>query len=257
MAKKKFKKLITYLTFFLLTILLASLIPLFRSSSANTFKYPLNIFTWINREIRAFIFFHRNFTENERLKKEISSLRQKIFIAEELSLENKRLKALLSFKQSSPYVVVASKVIGRDPSNWSSTIIIDKGKRDGIRPSLPVITERGLVGKVIEVGNSTSKIMLITDPNFGVSAVLQRSRQEGLVSGTLGNLLIMRYLSADTDIKVSDAVVTSGLSQIFPKGIIIGRVKEIGTAFSGLSRFAMIRSEVDSSTLEEVLVIVK
>ena len=98
--------------------------------------------------------------------------------------------------------------------------------------------------------------MLITDPNFGVSAVLQRSRQEGLVSGTLGNLLIMRYLSADTDIKVSDAVVTSGLSQIFPKGIIIGRVKEIGTAFSGLSRFAMIRPEVDSSTLEEVLVVV-
>lgn len=257
MAKYKFKRLITYLIFSLITILFASLIPLFRNSSTDAFKFPLNIFTWFSREMRAIIFYHRNFIENERLKKEISSLRQRINTAEELSLENKRLRALLSFKQNSLFTLVAARVIARDPSNWSSVIIIDKGKRDGIKPSLAVITKQGLVGKVIEVGNVTSKIMLITDPNLGVSALLQRSRQEGLVSGTLENLLIMRYLSADIDIKVSDVVITSGLSQIYPKGIIIGRVIEIGREYSGLQHFAMIKPEVNFSALEEVLVVVK
>ena len=212
---------------------------------------------WVNREIRAVIFYHHFFLENERLKKEIASLRQKINKAEELSIENRRLKALLSFKQNSPYALVASKVIARDPSNWSSVIIIDKGKKDGVMPSFAVITQQGLVGKVIEAGDYSSKIMLITDPNLGISALLQRSREEGLVSGTLQNLLIMRYLSADIDIKVSDIVVTSGLSQIYPKGIMIGRVTEIGMEFSGLSRFAMIKPEVDFFSLEEVFVVIK
>lgn len=256
MVKIKFKKLITYLIFFFIVILLARLIPIFRNSLTDYFKYPLNIFIWANREIRAIVFYHRFFLENERLKKEIDSLKQKINAVEEVYLENRRLKNLLSFKQNSSYSLVASRVIARDPSNWSSVIVIDKGKRHGIKSSAAVITERGLVGKVIEVGDTTSKIMLITDPNLGVSALLQRSRGEGLVSGTLQNLLIMRYLSPDIDIKVSDIVITSGLSQIYPKGIIIGKVIEIGTEFSGLSRYAVIKPEVKFSSLEEVLVVI-
>jgi rod shape-determining protein MreC len=207
--------------------------------------------------MRALVFFHRNFIENERLKKEISALKFRINAAQELYLENRRLKNLLSFKQNSPLSLIAARVIARDPSNWSSVIIIDKGRRDGVRSSLAVITERGLVGKVVEAAESTSKILLIIDPNVGVSAVIQRNRQEGLISGTLENLLIMRYLSTDIDIKISDVIITSGLSQIYPKGVIIGRVSEIETEFSGLSRFAMIKPEVNFSSLEEVLVVVK
>lgn len=257
MAKKKFKKVTTCLIFILISIILSYSIPLFRKSATDTLKYPLSLFAWVNREIRAIIFYRRFFSENEKLKKEISSLRQKIARAEELSIENKRLQNLLSFKQKSPHTLVASKIIARDPSNWSSVIIIDKGKRDGIKPSLAVITDQGLVGKVMETGNTTSKIMLINDPNLGVSAILKRSRQEGLVSGMLKNLLIMRYLSVDIDIEVSDVVITSGLSQIFPKGLTIGSVIEIGSEFSGLSRFAIVKPAVDFSSLEEVLVVLQ
>jgi rod shape-determining protein MreC len=253
--KVKSKKFITYLVFILATILVANLIPQFRNLTADIFKYPLYIVSWIGREIHAAVFFHRNFRENERLKKEIDLLRRRSDVAQELAIENKRLRSLLNFKQNSALRMVACRVIGRDPSNWSSVVIIDKGKKHGIKPSLAVITERALAGKVIEVGDSTSKVMLINDPNLSVSAILQRSRSEGAVSGTLQNLLIMRYLSADVDIKVSDVVISSGLSQIYPTGIMIGEVSFIGTEFSGLARYALIKPAVNFSTLEEVLVV--
>lgn len=98
--------------------------------------------------------------------------------------------------------------------------------------------------------------MLINDPDFGVSAVVQRSRQEGLVSGTLGNNLIMRYLPKDADIKVSDIIVTSGLTGKYIKGLLIGRVVEIGDEFSGLSRYCLIKPAVSLSNIEEVLIII-
>lgn len=255
MAKNKFKKLTPYLAFIVIAILLSLLIPSLRNNSTDIFQYPFSILSWINREISAIIFYHRNFRENIKLKNEISALRQKINAAEEALLENQRLKSLLSFRLNSPLSLLTAKVIARDPDNWSSVVIIDKGRRDGIRPSMAVIAGGGLVGKVVEAGSSTSKIMLLSDPNLSVSAMLQRSREEGLVSGTLGKLLIMRYLSADIDIKVSDVVVTSGLSQIYPKGIIIGRVAEVGTQFLGTSHFAMVKPEINLSSLEEVMVI--
>lgn len=255
MAKNKFKKLTPYLAFVVIAILLSCLIPSWRNNSTDIFQYPFSILSWINREIGAIIFYHRNFKENIKLKNEISALQQKINAAEEMFIENQRLKNLLAFRQDSPLSLLPAKVIARDPDNWSSAVIIDKGKRDGVRPSMAVITERGLVGKVAEAGNSTSKIMLLIDPNLSVSAMLQRSREEGLVSGTLGKLLIMRYLSADIDIKLSDVVITSGLSRIYPKGIIIGRVAEVETQFSGSSHFAMVKPQVNFSSLEEVMVI--
>ena len=255
MAKYKFKKLTPYLVVFVVAILLSRLVPSLRNNTADTLEYPLSILSWVNSEIGAAIFFHHNFRENIKLKREILALKQKINAAEEALQENRRLKGLLAFRQDSPLSLLAAKVIARDPDNWSSAIIIDKGKKDGVRPAMVVISEGGLVGKVMESGSTTSKIMLLTDPNLSVSAMLQRSREEGLVSGTLGKLLIMRYLSADIDIKLSDVVITSGLSRIYPKGIIIGRVAEVETQFSGSSHFAMIKPEVNFSSLEEVMVV--
>jgi rod shape-determining protein MreC len=98
--------------------------------------------------------------------------------------------------------------------------------------------------------------MLISDPNLGVSALVQRSRQEGLVSGTLGTYLTMRYLPKDADIKIQDVIVSSGLNEVYPKGLLIGTVIDIGKEFSGLSRFATIKPAIDLSNIEEVLIII-
>lgn len=176
--------------------------------------------------------------------------------AQEASLENARLKNLLAFKQKTAFKVIAAKVIARSPDNWSSAVIIDKGAYSGIRTKLAVVTYSGLVGRVIETSNYTSKIMLINDASFAVSGLVQRSRQEGLVSGTLGGTLIMRYLSLDSDIKVGDIIITSGLTENYPKGLLIGSVIAIGEEFSGLSRYAIIRPTVNLSNLEEVLIII-
>ena len=167
-----------------------------------------------------------------------------------------RLKGLLVFKQRSPLHLVAARVIARSPDRWSSSSIIDKGKHNGISRGMVVITTKGLVGRVLESSDNGSKILLINDPSLGVSSIVQRSRQEGRVCGTLGSNLIMRYLPEDADIVENDLIITSELSQIYPKGLLVGRVLSIGKELSGLNRYAIIKPAADCSNIEEVLVII-
>ena len=184
-------------------------------------------------------------------------MRQKIISLNEIYLENLRLKKLLSLKDSSPYKVIASSVIGRSADSWASAIIIDKGSYHGIKSGMPVITYAGLLGCISETARFTSKVLLISDPGFAVSAVIQRSRQEGLITGTLGANLIMRYLPDEPDIKVSDTIITSGLNEVYPKSLPIGTVIDVGNELSGLSRYAIVKPAVNLSNIEEVLVIVQ
>lgn len=207
------------------------------------------------REIGALIFFHRNFVQNERFKKEVDALRNKLNHLEEIRLENSRLTELLAFKKKSHYRLTAARVIANSPDNWSKLLIIDKGESSGIAKDSAVMTHLGLVGKVVETTHATSKIMLINDPHLSVSAIVERSRQEGLVCGTLGSNLVMRYLGEEPDIKLGDTVVTSGLNQAIPKGLAIGSVIEIGKEFSGLSYYALIKPGVSLSNVEEVLIV--
>lgn len=252
----KYKKNLNILVVVFVVVLFSSLIPPVRNPLVNTLKYPLKIFSFIGYELKGIIFYHRNLKENEKLKKEAGLLRQNINTLNEVSLENNRLRKMLSFKESAGFKVIAAKIIGYSPDNWSSIIIIDKGLANGIKRGYAVISYSGLAGRVVECSDSTSKIMLINDSNFGVSAIIQRSRQEGLVAGALGNSLIMKYLPKDCDIKVSDVVLTSGLTDNYPKGLIIGTVTDVGDEFSGLSRYANIKPVVNLSSIEEILVII-
>jgi rod shape-determining protein MreC len=252
----KEKKIVFFAVSVVLLLALSVLIPLLRNPLIHTTKYPLSFLTGFGREINGIIFYHRNYTENQRLKKEIDKLKRAYVEVSENYFENKRLKELLLFKQKSPLRFAVSRVIGRDPANWSASIIIDKGRSSGIKKGYICITYSGLVGRVIEAGATVSKVMLINDPKLGVSAIVQRSRQEGLVCGSLSGSLIMRYLSNESDIKNNDTIVTSGLTEIYPKGLLIGTVVGIGEDLSGLSRYAIIRPSVNLATLEEVLVII-
>jgi rod shape-determining protein MreC len=256
-ARLKSKKLIPSLLTISMIIWIWLIIPKLKIIALDIFESPLKIFHYTAQEFKAIILFHHNFRENKRLSKEIDSLRERLNRSFELYIENKRLQRLLSFKTDSYHHLVAARVIARDPSYWSSVIIIDKGKTDGISDNQAVISPAGLIGKVIEVGRSTSKVMLLNDINFGISAIIQRTRQEGLLSGTLENKLIMRYLPVDSDVRIGDVIITSGLTKIFPKGIIIGKVTETGKEFSGLSIFCLIKPAINLSSLEEVLVIVE
>ncbi|MCK9604519.1 MAG: rod shape-determining protein MreC [Candidatus Omnitrophica bacterium] len=257
MFNLKKKKIIYSISFVLLLLFISSIVPSSRKPFLDILKSPLNLLTLARREAGGLIFYHRNYIQNEKLNKEVGLLRQRMNSLQESSLENKRLKNLLNFKQKSSYKLIAARVIGRSPESWSSIAIIDKGNNSGIRSGMAVIAYQGLLGRIVETSDSTSKVMLINDPDFNVSALAQRSRQEGLVSGTLGNSLMMRYLPKDADIKASDVILTSGLTNVCPKGLTIGTVVDIGDEFSGLARYCVIKPAVNVSNIEEVLVIIE
>lgn len=188
------------------------------------------------------------------LKKELSQREVKLVQDEELLKENQRLRKLLSFKKSSNLSLVAASVIARDPSNWSSSIIIDRGKKDLIKEGQIVITPLGLVGRVLEVGRTTSKVILVNDANFSIAALVQRNREEGILKGTLSGRCQVSFLSSQSDIRLGDLAVTSGLGGNSPKGILIGHIIELEG--EGLYRRCYLKPSVRLSTLEEVLVIV-
>lgn len=250
------KRLIYPAALILSLIVISAFVPVLKSPALFLLKIPLTITRLVGREIGGMIFYHRNMVRQERLQQANELLRSKLYSLNEIYLENRRLKSLLSFKQKASYRVIAARVIGRNPDNWSCALIIDKGRHQGINRGYVVITPLGLAGRVSEADIYTSKVTLINDPNMGVSAVSQRSRQEGLVSGTLGHSLLMRYLPKDADITVGDTVITSGLTELYPKGLLIGRVSAVGEEMSGLSRYALIRPAADLSRIEEVLVII-
>jgi rod shape-determining protein MreC len=255
--KVKKKTLITVASCVLSVVILAFAIPAVRAPILDSFLQPFNIITAIQREVSGLIFYHRNYVQNESLKKQNDFLRNKLNTFVEFSQENARLKEMLTLKQQSPFKVIPARVIARSADSWSSLVIVDKGANSGIKRGMVVVNFLGLIGRVSEVTAFTSKIVLINDPNISVSAMLQRSRQEGLISGTLGNYLIMRYLPEDVDAKPGDIVITSGLNELYPKGVLIGTVAEINKEFSGLSRYAIVRPAVTLSGIEEVLVIVQ
>ena len=183
-----------------------ALIPVLRPVSFSILNFPLKLFMSLGREASGIIFYHRNLVQNEKLKNQADLIKFNRNEMKEISLENLRLKELLNFKQKASYKVIAARVIGRSSDNWSSLVIVDKGESAGIKKGFVVISHVGLIGRVIEVNRSTSKIMLINNPNFGVSSLVQRSRQEGLVTGTLSNSLVMKYLPGDSDVVAEDTL---------------------------------------------------
>lgn len=229
--------------------------PLFRNILLPGLNPAASVADSLGRELSAFIFFHRNAAALRKLEAENRVLRAKLNAANEAFLENKRLRGLLELKNRSVWNTVAAAVTGRRPENWSSMVLIDKGSSSGIKQGCVVVNRLGLVGRVVETSPSASKVILVNDQNFSVSALVQRSRREGLVTGTLGRNLLMKYLPPDADVEENDVVVSSGLTDMSPKGLLIGTVVKTGLEFSGLGKYAVISPAVDPQAVEEVLVI--
>jgi rod shape-determining protein MreC len=183
----------------------------------------------------------------------------------ELKMENQQLRKQLGFSQKIGYKHIPAEIIGKDPGNYFNTIMINKGKRDGVKENMPVIAFQegfqGLIGKVVAVGLCCSEVLPIFDQSCYVAARLQSSRYEGLVSGKTGSAsrIIMRYVKkrARSDIKYGDLIITSGMNSIYPKGIYIGRVREIGGKEYETTLELEIEPIIDFSRLEYVFVLQK
>jgi rod shape-determining protein MreC len=195
--------------------------------------------------------------ENQRLLKELGTSRQKIIQQSELEFENKRLRELLGFKRSLPSPVIAAEIIGKDPSAWFKTVIIDKGSTDGLRRGLPAVSSLGVVGQIIEVSARQSRLMLIIDRNSGADALVQRTRARGIVKGTSQDDCYLDYVLHADDVRVGDLVVSSGFDGVYPKGLLIGTVTAVDFKGGDFFKDVQITPAVDFDKLEEVLIILE
>ena len=193
--------------------------------------------------------------ESLRLTREAAVLQRRISYLEEQALETQRLQGLLAMKEISRTEFLAARVVGKDATNWFKTVLIDRGSLAGIRRNMPVVAPDGLVGRVVEVTPTAAKVQLITDPVSAAGGLIQRTRVIGIVSGSLGAGLKVRYLPLMADIAIGDEVVTSGMGGVFPKGIPLGRVIAAERRSGALFQEATLAPKVDLSRLEEVLIL--
>jgi rod shape-determining protein MreC len=196
----------------------------------------------------------RTSRENEALRVENDALKLTISQLESKAAEADRLAALLGFRIMQPRVpMVTARVIGASAGTASRIVEIDRGEHDGIRRNLAVITPDGAVGKVIEVYRDTAQVLLLTDKEGGVGAMLVESRIQGPVGGTGEPLLTMKYVATDDKVSVGEKVVTSGMDKIFPRDIPVGIVQEVkpGNPFKQI----WLRPAAKLERLEEVIVL--
>ena len=199
--------------------------------------------------------------ENIQLRAEVEKLRAENLNASEALSENQRLRALLGYKQNATqFDLVAASIIGRDSVTWSSVVMINRGTLDGVANNMAVVTEMGLVGHVVEAGLNTSKVQLILDPRSSVGTLIQRpeSRVAGIVEGDINNPNAPKMVNIpkDADVKVDDMIVTSGFGGVYPKGIVVGKIKEIRNDEGGLLKHGIVATTVNFEKLEDVAVIV-
>ncbi len=236
------------------------------NNAAMTVMSPFQrAFAWVGSQLT---FIRNTVTEmsqlheqNEQLRKEVEILRAQNLTASEYASENQRLRSLLDYKQAAvQFDLVAASVIGRESASWSSVILINRGTLDGVANNMPVVTELGLVGHVMESSLNSAKVQLMIDPRSSVGTLIQRpgSRVAGIVEGDIKNPAHPRMVNIpkDSDVKVDDMVVTSGFGGVYPKGLVVGKVVAIHNEEGGLLQFAEIETSVDFQKLEDVAVIV-
>jgi rod shape-determining protein MreC len=193
--------------------------------------------------------------ENQRLQQQLGEFQQKRIQQRELELENQRLRELLGFKRSQAAAAIAAEIIGKDPSVWFKTVIIDKGSADGVRRGLPAVTSQGVVGQVIEASGRQSRLMLIIDRNSSADAIVQRTRARGVVKGTSRDECYLDYVLHAEDVRVGDLVISSGFDGVYPKGLLIGTVSAVDFQGGDFFKEIQITPAVDFDKLEEVLII--
>ena len=194
-------------------------------------------------------------SENERLRKRIQSLeieKQRLLEAEATNL---RLKQQLDFRSHLTGAAITATIIANSASSWFQSCTIDKGSADGVLKGMAVVTPLGVVGQVVSVTARTAKVLLLTDPNSGIDVLVQRTRSRGIVSGSLENGTVLKYVKRSEDIQAGDRLITSGLDGVFPKGMMVGAVIKVRKQHLGLFQFIEVLPAVQSARVEEVLVV--
>jgi rod shape-determining protein MreC len=199
--------------------------------------------------------------EIDSLRKENQQLKFQALHTAAIARENEQLRAAFGWPQQTSWKLKLANVITRDPANWWQTVQIDLGSRDGVQTNFPVLTTDGLVGRVSSVSFTHAQVILVSDPNCRVSAIVENPAHDiGVISagGPIDNSLVeLGYLSSNANLKPGQNVLTSGLGGIFPKGIPIGQIVDARAEEFGLATDARVKLNANLGALEQVWVLMQ
>jgi rod shape-determining protein MreC len=193
--------------------------------------------------------------ENRLLKRDNDQLKNQLLRYQEGYLEGLRLQKLLNLQDQVDYVSMTARVIGIDQKSLIKTILINKGTSHGIRNGLPVMNDQGALGRIVETSWHVSRVLLITDGNSNVDALLQGTRVQGILQGSGTMRCMLKYVAKTEEVKAGDLVVSSGMTEIFPKGLLLGTVIRADKNDPGLFQRIEVAPAVDFTRQEEVLVL--
>ena len=198
--------------------------------------------------------------ESRRLEERVQYLELLLQERQHQARESERLRELLGLREILPLETVAAEVVSREGLPWYRTLTINKGRDDGVELEAPVLTPTGVLGRVIERGAHAAKVQLLLDSQSGAGVLIERSRVTGIVSGQVGvegavaTDLVLKYVPETTDVVAGDVVVTSGLDRIYPKGLVVGRVRSVSRG-TGLFKEILVEPSARFDQAEEVLVV--
>lgn len=195
--------------------------------------------------------------ENRELLQQVRALNARVVAGNEAQQENQRLSRLLEMKNTVEAPTLTAAVVGEDFSSWFRTLVIDRGSSSGVREGMAVVAADGVVGQIVKVSPTSARVLLLTDHSSGIAAVIQRSRARGVVKGKGEGLCGLEFTTNEEDVKVGDAVVSSGIGGVFMKGLPIGEVIMVKRGEYGIFQTVTIRPAVNSAHLEEVLVVMR
>ncbi len=195
-------------------------------------------------------------TENDVLKARIQELEVEVKANQDLATENQRLAGLLELKEKSKYKVLTARIIGRDPSAWFDSSIIDRGSLDGVKTNMPVVTDGGLVGRVTAVSPLTAQVDLLSYNKSGVGSVIgeiSESAALGVVVGTSKtDTLEMRYVSGNTDVQIGQTIYTTGQDGIYPPGLKVGEIVEVRSGSATVPHRIFVKAAAGLGSMQEV-----
>jgi len=195
--------------------------------------------------------------DNEQLKKQVAQLRSENNRLQEQIQSEMRLRKLLQLKTQVGVPAQIAEVVGRGPSPFLQALFINKGRKDGLVRGMPVLQADGLVGRLEKTSDHHAQVILLNDPGFAVDCLSQRSRVRGVWTGHPDGSCQIKYVSRNDDIQTGDIIITSGLDELFPKGITLGRVKRVVSQVKGNFLFVEVSPQVNLGQIEEVLIIQK
>lgn len=195
--------------------------------------------------------------ENEELRLALSRQAEENLQLREALVASGRLQRIAEMRDEFEIPMLPAELVGMDVSAWFRSALVDRGRKDGVRSGMPVISDNGLVGLVTATANSASKIMLLIDRQAAIDGVVQRSRARGIVRGARQDGLSFEFTSREGDLEVGDLIITSGLGGVYPKGLRIGEVTAVSPSDSMMLQTAELRPSVDFGRLEQVFVMLR